>query len=228
MVSDEYVFIPFKKKGKITGLISVPDGFQPGRNPGVILAHGAGNDMFNPLLSHMAHVLEQAGYLCLRFNFPYRDRGRKSPDSEDVLSAAWVSVFEYLKSHPQCSPSAIVMGGKSLGGRIASQVVASGLVDAAGLIFLGYPLHAPGKKEFLRDAHFSRITVPMLFFAGTRDPFCDIDALKRVLSKLSAPCSLEIIEGGEHSFKMPSSSDMSEEEVHARILGKALSWLHDL
>jgi len=228
LAADEYIFIPAEHGGKISTLVSLPQNYNASSNPAVILAHGAGNDMFNPLLTHMAHVLEQAGYLCIRFNFPYRDRGRRNPDSDDVLMATWLNVYQYFKNHPAYQPERIVVAGKSLGGRIASQAVAAGLFDASGLIMMGYPLHPPGKKDILRDAHLHRIKAPMLFVVGSHDPFCDINILKDVLNSIKTPWTLEIVEGAEHSFKMPADSGINEEQNYARILGKTLSWLGTL
>jgi predicted alpha/beta-hydrolase family hydrolase len=181
MASEEYLFIPFKGDKKISGIISIPDRFVRDKSVAVILAHGSGNGMFHPLLVHMANVLADTGYLCMRFNFLFRDEDREKPDSEGVLEAAWVKVYEYLKAHPLYRPSGIIAAGKSLGGRIASQVVADNLMPVKGLIFLGYPLHAPGRTESLQDAHLYRIRVPMLFFAGSRDQFCSLGKLNEVL-----------------------------------------------
>ncbi len=225
MACEEYVFIPIKGDKKISGIVSIPDQFIREKKPAVILAHGAGNGMFHPLLIHMANVLAEAGYLCLRFNFLYRDEEKKTPDSEGVLEATWVKVYEYLKNHPRYKPSFIVAAGKSMGGRIASQVAADNFIQVRGLIFLGYPLHPPGKTDTLRDTHLYHIRVPMLFFAGSHDPFCNLDKLSEVLAKTDAVSTLDVIEGGDHSFKLPASSGVSDREVYARILGKALSWL---
>ena len=119
----------------------------------------------------------------------------------------------------------IIAAGKSLGGRVASQMAARGDLPAARLIFFGYPLHAPGKKDVLRDAHLYEIKMPMLFFAGTRDTLCDLTELKHVLCKLEASWDLEVIEGGNHSFDLPKSYETSEQDVYDRILNKSLEWL---
>jgi len=92
----------------------------------------------------------------------------------------------------------------------------------------GYPLHPPGKKDILRDAHLHRVTVPMLFFEGSHDPFCDIAILRDVLGRIDAPSTVEVIEGADHSFKMPASSGVTDEQVYATILGKTLSWLEKI
>lgn len=225
MVSEEYVSVPVGKDRKVSGIISIPDNFEYGEIPGVIFAHGAGNSMFHPLLVHLANILAQNGYLCMRFNFLYQDEGRKTPDREGVLEATWVNVCEFINNHSVYKPAFIIAGGKSLGGRIASQVLADGYMKARGLIFLGYPLHAPGKRDQLKDVHLYRLKVPMLFFAGSHDPFCDLYELRKVLARIDAPCMLDVIEGGDHSFKLPASAGISEQQVYARILGSTLSWL---
>ena len=112
-----------------------------------------------------------------------------------------------------------------MGGRVASQMVAERLMDVAGLIFLGYPLHAPGKTDQLRDTHLYRINVPVLFFAGTKDTLCDLEKLKSVLDNLECPHDLEIIDGGNHSFKLPQSFSRSEADVHREIFEKCLAWI---
>lgn len=224
-MSEEYVFIPAGHGERITSIVSCPENYDPAARPAVILAHGSGNDMFHPLLVHMAHILELAGYLCVRFNFPYRDKGRKKPDSDEILIQTWRRVFFYYKDSPAYSPSKVVLAGKSMGGRTASLAVAAAIVNPDGLIFLGYPLHSPGKKDVIRDAHLHRIGLPMLFFEGTRDQFCDITVLKDSLGRIKAPWALELIEGADHSFRMPAHAEVTEEQVNARILGKTLNWL---
>jgi predicted alpha/beta-hydrolase family hydrolase len=112
-----------------------------------------------------------------------------------------------------------------MGGRIASQMAADGSISAKALVFLGYPLHPPGRKEQLRDAHLYRINIPMPFFAGTRDTLCDLELLKPVVSRLKAPVDLEVVEGGDHSFVLPKSFKLSEEEIYDRILKRTITWL---
>ena len=169
--------------------LAVPQGFEAGRTAAVIVAHGAGNDMHTPLLVHFSAGLCRAGYLGLRFNFPYMEKGRKAPDPQEKLVRTWQAAFEFVKNHPQFGTPRIVAAGKSMGGRIASQMAADGLISPKALVFLGYPLHPPGRKEQLRDAHLYRINIPMLFFAGTRDALCDLDLLKPVVGRLKAPAA---------------------------------------
>ncbi len=221
----ESISIPVMEKEQISALLSMPEGYRTGERSGVILAHGAGNDMHHPLIFALSQDLAAAGYLTLRFNFLYREKGRKGPNRQDVLVSTWKSVYQFLRDHPEYKPKTIFAAGKSMGGRVAAQMVAEDLLPVSGLIFLGYPLHPPGKKEKLRDSHFDLIAIPMLFFAGTRDSFCDLEALNKVLERLSAPWELEVIEGGDHSFRLSKYGDVTQEEVYQRIVRRTVKWL---
>ena len=221
-MKNEMVTIPITETEKVSGILSIPDS---GTETGVIIAHGAGNDMNHPTLSFWADGLTKEGYLTLRFNFLYRDKGKKSPDSQDVLYRAWQGAYRFLAEHPEHRPKHIVAAGKSLGGRIASQLAAEGMLAVERLIFLGYPLHAPGRKDRLRDSHLYKIASPMFFFAGTRDQLCDLELLRQVLSKLIAPWELEVIEGGDHSFHVPKSYPINPAEIYELVVCKTVEWL---
>lgn len=207
--------------GKTTsGLLAIPGRYREGE--AVVAAHGAGNDMEHPLLASFAEGLAEAGYPVLRFNFPYRERGSETPDSEAVLMETWQAAYRFMAEEAGFSITSLIAAGKSLGGRIAARAVSAGILPADRLIFLGYPLHPPGDRGRLRDALLYEIRIPMLFFAGTRDPLCDVDILKSVLGRLRVPWKLCTIEGGDHSFHRPEGSD---EPVHDRILKVTLAWL---
>ena len=224
-MNTETLRIPVMDEELVSAVLSVPESNRAPGPVGVILAHGAGNDMHHPLLVSLSQGLVKAGYLTLRFNFLYREKRWKTPDRQNTLEKTWASVYRFLRDHPRYRPETIVAAGKSMGGRVAAQMVAEGLLPVSHLIFLGYPLHQPGKKEKLRDSYFDRIETPMLFFAGTRDSLCDLAALNRVLKRLSASWELQIIEGGDHSFRLPKSAGRSQEEVYEQILQKTLTWL---
>ena len=220
-----YVSIPVGNDKKVSGIVSIPDTYQPSKTIGVILAHGAANDMNNPLIVAAARGLCEEGFLTLRFNFLYKEKERKSPDSQKKLVNTWQCVYRYLKDHPEFTVENVVAAGKSMGGRVASQMAAAGELPVQGLVFLGYPLHAPGKKDKLKDSHLYDINVPLLFFAGTRDSLCDLGLLKKVLARLKVARELEVVDGGDHSFKMLKSADISAEQVHDQIIRKMAAWL---
>jgi predicted alpha/beta-hydrolase family hydrolase len=222
------VSIPIKPGENVSGVVGIPEAYRTDESTGIILAHGAGNDMNNPLIVFLSTGLAEIGYLILRFNFPYKEKGRKAPDPENVLVRTWQSTYEFLSGHTDYAPRKIMAAGKSMGCRIALQMVAEGQLPTQGLIFLGYPLHRPGDKERLRVAHLYQVSVPLLFFAGTRDSLCDVSLLKGILQQLSVPWALKVIEGGDHSFQVPKSSEVSQEEIYRRIFRKTVQWLQSL
>jgi predicted alpha/beta-hydrolase family hydrolase len=164
----------------------------------LIIAHGAGGPMYSPFITFFHKGLAEKGYLTVKFNFPYMEARRKVPDKREVLEANYRQVIEEVK-RSKYHPKRVFVGGKSMGGRIASQVAAEG-EDVAGLFFLGYPLHRPGRPEMLRDEHLYRIEKPMLFLSGTRDQFAKKELLEEVVSKLGDKAEIHWIEGGDHSF----------------------------
>lgn len=165
----------------------------------LVVAHGAGAGMDHPFLAGFCRAIADHSVATLRFNFPYLERGRRSPDPESVLRGAWLAAFETARA--SASGGAVLVGGKSLGGRIASMCVADGMA-AAGIVFLGYPLHPPGKPERIRDEHLYRIQAPMLFLQGTADPFARQDLLRDVVDRLGDRGELHAVEGGDHSFNV--------------------------
>jgi hypothetical protein len=183
----------------------------------LVVAHGAGAGMDHPFMAGFARAIAGHGVATLRFNFPYIERGRRSPDAEGVLRATWLAAFEDARSRSDGRP--VLAGGKSLGGRIASMTVADGM-PAAGLVFLGYPFHPPGKPERVRDEHLYRITVPMLFIQGTADPFAKPDIVRRVLTKLGRLAEHVPIEGGDHSFNVRGQK-RDAREVGETLAGQA-------
>ena len=212
-------------KGNVSAVLSGPDQLSESNKTGVIIAHGAANDMNNSLIVAVADGLADAGYTTLRFNFPYKEKGKKSPDSEPTLIRTWQSAAAHILNNERFPVDQIVAAGKSMGGRIAAQMVAADQMTVEALIFLGYPLHAPGRTDKLRDSHLYEIKKPMLYFAGTRDPLCNMEKLREVLNRLPGQNDLEVVEGGNHSFKLPKSSSRSADSVHRQIVEKCLQWL---
>jgi uncharacterized protein len=179
--------------GQVSATLEGPEG-----RPVLALAHGAGGTMRTALLDGFAAGLSAAGVSCLRFNFAYSEAGKRGPDREPALRAVWAAAFDRARSVGEPTWA----GGKSLGGRIASMMIADRELDAAGLVLVGYPLHAPGKPERLRDEHLARVEVPMLFLQGTADPFAKWGLLTKVLDRLGDRATLHPVEGGDHSFRV--------------------------
>lgn len=195
----------------------------PGEAPNVlVLAHGAGNDLNSSFMAHMAGGLADAGIDVCRFNFLYAERGRRTPDRTAVLEETYRAVLESARA---ARPGArLFIGGKSMGGRIASHLAAAG-EPVDGLVFLGYPLHPPGKPERRRVEHLGGIRVPMLFVEGTRDPFCPLETLEKVLADLVAETTVAVIDDGDHSFKVRKSSGRSTEEAWGEAVSAVADWM---
>jgi predicted alpha/beta-hydrolase family hydrolase len=165
----------------------------------LVLAHGAGAGMDHPFMTGFSRAINDEGVATVRFNFPYMEAGRRTPDRAPAAVDAWREVFDDAAKRTPELP--VWAGGKSYGGRIASMAVAEGM-PAAGLVFLGYPLHPPGKPDRVRDEHLYGISVPMLFLEGTADPFATPGVLHPVLEKLGDRATLHEVEGGGHSFEV--------------------------
>ncbi|UKA57142.1 alpha/beta hydrolase family protein [Arthrobacter sp. FW306-2-2C-D06B] len=163
----------------------------------LVLAHGAGAGMEHPFLGGLAHALNDDGVATLRFNFPYREAGKRFPDRPPAAITAWRAAMEIAASRSEGEP--LWAAGKSFGGRMASMAVAEGM-SAAGLVYLGYPLHPPGKPEKLRDEHLYGLTLPMLFLQGTRDTFATPELLEDVVARIGPTATIEWWDGGDHSF----------------------------
>jgi len=217
--------IPIERQRFVEGRLDIPEGKAGVGCTAVVMAHGAGNDMHEPLLQYLAQGLCASGFLSLRFNFPYRAEGRKRPDSQRILESAWLETVNWLQNQKDFPVERLVAGGKSMGARVASQLAGSGRLAADRFAFWGYPLHPPGRKNQLRDSHLDSIQKPMLFVTGTRDAFCDLDLLRNVMGRLGKRSTLEIVEDGDHSFHLPKSSDSRQETIYAHILERTLVWL---
>ena len=188
----------------------------------LVLFHGAGGNRRTPFLVTVADALAAAGHRVLLANFPYTEDGRKVPDKPDVLEAAVDAVATWAER--DLGVRRVILGGKSMGGRMASQLAAKGRA-CAGLVFLGYPLHPPGREEALRDAHLGKIRAPMLFLQGTRDDFARWELIEAVTRRLGPLATLHRVEGGDHSFKVLKKSGRTAQEVEAEIVSAITRWV---
>jgi len=197
----------------------------------LILGHGAGANQLSGFMQLFAGGLAARGLDTMTFNFLYTEQGRRSPDPKPRLESCYAAVINAALKHKKLKGNRLVIGGKSMGGRIGSQVAANKEVAEdwdgrlAGLVFLGYPLHPPGKPEQLRDQHLKDIRAPMLFVQGTRDAFGTPDELQEVIKRLRLPATLHIIEGGDHSFKVPRSAGLSQEKVYESVMDEIVNWV---
>ncbi|HSC26760.1 MAG TPA: alpha/beta family hydrolase [Vicinamibacterales bacterium] len=189
----------------------------------LVLGHGAGAGQQSPFMVRFARGMASRGVTAVTFDFPYMPARRKVPDRAPVLEASWRQAIEATRA--QIGGEPLFIGGKSLGGRIASHVAAQGGVGIRGLVFLGYPLHPPGKPEQRRDAHLPQIAAPMLFVQGTRDPFGTADEIRALLPSLQR-AELHEIAGGDHSLKVSGRPGVMQDEVIDAVRG-FMTRVHD-
>ncbi len=197
----------------------------------LVLAHGAGANQRSGFMVQFAGALAARGIETITFNFVYTEAGRRLPDHNDKLEACWRAVIAACRSGTvggNRDGRRLAIGGKSMGGRIASQVAAADPDATAGLVLLGYPLHPPGRPDKPRSKHLAAIRAPMLFVQGSRDAFGTPDELTPVLATLTAPARLCIVEGGDHSFKVAKKAALSQDQVYQFILDEIEGWLRTL
>jgi predicted alpha/beta-hydrolase family hydrolase len=188
----------------------------------VVLGHGAGGNRRHPMLRALAEALAASGRSACLYNFAYAENGARRPDPPSVLEATTRAAAALARE--ATGARRIVHGGRSMGGRIASQVVAAG-ERADGLVYLGYPLHPPGQFEKRREAHLPGIAVPQLFVQGTRDAFSREDLLLALMDRLSPRAELHRVAGADHSFAVLKRSGRTPEDVLAEVRAALLGWL---
>ena len=189
---------------------------------GFVVAHGAGAGRTSPFMVRTAEGLAARGVVTATFDFPYITAGRHIPDKPAVLEAAWRDAIAGARELFPEVP--LFIGGKSMGGRIASQVAAQGVESLAGLVFLGYPLHPPGRPEQRRDAHLPAIREPMLFVQGTRDAFGTTDEVRELVPRLQNVTVHEVA-GGDHSFRVSGRGAPKPDAVLDGILDMVRQWM---
>jgi uncharacterized protein len=197
----------------------------------LILAHGAGANQRSGFMVQFAGALAARGIETITFNFVYSEAGRRLPDRNDRLEACWRGVIAACRGGMIGGNRVrrkLAIGGRSMGGRIASQVAAADPDAAAGLVLLGYPLHQPGRPDKPRSKHLPAIRAPMLFVQGSRDAFGTPDELTPVLATLTAPARLCVVEGGDHSFKVAKKAALSQDQVYEFIFDEVEGWLRAL
>jgi predicted alpha/beta-hydrolase family hydrolase len=174
----------------------------------LVLWHGAGGDVTERSLVAVAQAATDAGALVVRARFPYRVAGKRAPDRMPLLIASAREAIDAALALPNARGRKLVLGGRSMGGRVASLLVSDGL-HADGLVFLSYPLHPAGKPEQLRDAHLPSVACPMLFVQGDRDTLCDLHLLRPVLARLGTRAELAVFAGADHGMRKAPADEIA-------------------
>jgi predicted alpha/beta-hydrolase family hydrolase len=197
-----------------------------GRPKLLVLAHGAGAGQRHPFMVAIATRLAEAGVEVVTFNFPYLERKRRVPDRAPVLEACFRAVIAACADGRADAPR-LFIGGKSMGGRMATHLAAQGVDGLCGVVALGYPLHPPGKPEQMRDAHLTSIKAPALFCSGTNDAFAASEELRSAAKKLER-ATVHLLEGADHGFGVKKSSGRTREDVWGEAVSAMVAWLGKL
>ena len=208
----------------------------------LVLGHGAGAPMTHPFMERLAEALAGEGIATLRYNFAYMEAGRRRPDHIRRLLAVVRSALRAGRESADGLP--LFAGGKSMGGRMTStlvaeraQVVGGGtgeaprrsvkpaIGDLRGLVFFGFPLHAPGRRESVRGDHLAHVPCPMLFHQGTRDRLADLDLLRPLIERVGTRATLHVVDGADHSLGMLKRSGRTQDDVLADVAGVTRRWI---
>lgn len=209
-----------EKAGEVSGTLWLPD------NAAffMLFAHGAGAGMNHSFMEKMAGFLAGESIGSLRFNFPYTEKNTRTPDRKPVLTDTIVAARKYIRDHIGNIP--VLAGGKSMGGRMTSMAASEELLpDILGIVFFGFPLHAPNKPSDTRAEHLFKVKQPMLFLQGSGDKLADLSLLTPVIEKLGSKAALFIVEGGDHSFKVPKKTGFSEDDILRTLATKVKAWV---
>jgi predicted alpha/beta-hydrolase family hydrolase len=189
----------------------------------LVLAHGAGAGMRHAFMEALAEELVSVGVAILRYQFPYMEEGRGVPDRPKVLTATVAAAVRAAKEVAPGLP--LLAGGKSMGGRMSSQAAAEGFLnEVRGLVFFGFPLHAPKQPGTKRAEHLSRVAMPMLFLQGTRDALADLRLLRPICKGLGARATLQVVETADHSFHVLKKSGRNDQEVLRELAAATVAW----
>jgi len=192
----------------------------------LILGHGAGAGQHSTFMVEFAQALSTLGLDLVTFNFLYTEQKRRLPDRGPVLEDCYRAVIAAARARLDSARQALFIGGKSMGGRIATQVAAADAsLPVAGLVLLGYPLHPPGQPRKLRDAHLPSVGRPMLFVQGSRDAFGTPDELAPILARLLPAPAVHVIDGGDHSFKVGRKDPARQAAIYSEIQRTIAAWI---
>jgi len=222
-IAERATFVSTPTRGEVSALLVRP----AAARALLAYAHGAGAGIDHPFMRETCRRLGERGIATLRYQFPYVEAGRRAPDRPPALletvRAAIARAGELAGDLP------LFAGGKSMGGRMTSTAAAERPLEGVrGLVFFGFPLHAPNRPSADRGAHLSDVEIPMLFLQGTRDALADLSLLRPLLERLGSRATLHVVEGADHSFHVPRRSGRTDEEALDELAGTAAGWIDTL
>jgi predicted alpha/beta-hydrolase family hydrolase len=221
VTSPDTLTIPLEAGAATTALVYSPSGTDSGGS--LILGHGAGAGQRSAFMVEFAGALADLGVQTITFNFPYTEAHRKLPDRRPVLEACYRAVVGRVRHEWSHRP--LFIGGKSMGGRMATHIAAADpALPIVGLVLLGYPMHPPGRPDDRRDAHLPDVKRPMLIVQGSKDTFGTPSEFTAVSERMAPRPTLHVIDGGDHSFKV-SRVTARQSAVHAEIQRTIAAWI---
>jgi predicted alpha/beta-hydrolase family hydrolase len=219
----ELRFTASASSGEVSALLERP----AGARSLLVLGHGAGAGMRHHFMEDAASALAARGVATFRYQFPYVEKGQFRPDPQPILLATVRSAVAFAREAAGDLP--MLAGGKSMGGRMTSLAASKeALPGVRGLAFFGFPLHPAGAPSIERAAHLDRVTVPMLFLAGTRDKLADLDLLRPVIDRLGARATLHVVEGADHSFEVLKRAGRTAADVLDELAQTVATWAETL
>lgn len=219
----ELKFIATQSSGEVSAILQRPENAKWL----LVLGHGAGAGMRHVFMQQLADELSKVQIATFRYQFPYMEQGRKSPNPQPISLKTVRSAVASAAAIADDLP--LLAGGKSYGGRMTSTAAATEvLVKVSGIVFFSFPLHAPGKPSADRAEHLYRVNLPMLFLQGTRDKLADMSLLTPICDQLADLSTLHIIDGADHSFNVPKRTGRSQVEVIAELATTVANWAQGL
>ena len=209
---------------EVSAVLGIPRWWPTGSRVSVVIAHGSNGDYEEGITEHLHRELTERRYLCLRFNFPFAEAKKKRPDPRPVLRRTLRAAISTLSRDPTAAPAHLFLGGRGLGAQMACDL-ANARVRVDGLFLLGYPLHPQRKPDQVQAEQLFRITSPVLFAQGTRDRHCELDVLRRTLTRVGAPTTLLVSHEADQNFKVLKKSPRQQEEVDEEVVSAVDSWI---
>ncbi|MFN8058872.1 MAG: alpha/beta family hydrolase [Vicinamibacterales bacterium] len=195
----------------------------------IVLGHGAGANQQSAFMVAAAQAFAARGVTAVTFNFPYTEQGRRVPDKADVLERSFASVVREARARAGAEGLPFHIGGKSMGGRMATHLAATWSTEASGrldgVVLFGYPLHPPGRPSRLRVDHLSQIRVPLLFLQGTRDTFGGPDDIREAFPSMPPGSTVHAVDGADHSFRTSTNRKLTADAVLAPLVDVAVRWM---
>ena len=218
-IRSEHTFEATNSSGDVSAIVVRPDD----AHALYVFGHGAGAGMTHAFMEAAADGLAARGVATFRYNFPYKEAGRKAPNPAPILiktvRSAVAAAADVVPDLP------IFAGGKSMGGRMTSTAASTeALPGVKGLVFFGFPLHAPGKDSSERGAHLADVGLPMLFLQGTRDRLAKLDLLEPLLGTVQPAPTLHIVDDADHGFHVPKRSGRTDDEVIEELCDVVAQW----